>query len=141
MRQAVRLRPIPEAMRDLGVALLEVRRPNEAELVLKLVVDGRPDWGAAHVDLGRAQAARGEVEAALASLKKGLELDSRDAEGHLALARLRARRKEYPLAWRHAREAERLRHPGAKELLAELARQSKEPSRQEPEKKAGQGSR
>lgn len=137
LRQAVRLRPNPEAIRELGVALLEVRQADEAELVLKMAVDARPGWGAAHVDLGRAQLARGGLEAALVSLQKGLELDPKDAEGHLALARVHVRRKEYAPAWRHAREAERLGHPGARELLADLARVSKEPARAEvPAKKA-----
>ncbi len=126
-RQVVRMQPSPEVIRELGVALLEAQRADEAELVLKVAVAGRPDWGAAFVDLGRAQAARGDLEGAAASLTKGLELDPKDADGHLALARLQARRKEYAPAWRHAREAERLGAPGAREFLAELARRSKEP--------------
>ena len=103
-------------------------------------MEGRPDWGAAYVDLGRAQAARGDLEAALASLRKGLELDPKDGDGHVTLARLQARRKQFDAAWRHAREAERLGHPGAQALLAELARDSKEPGREQrkapPAKKA-----
>lgn len=125
-REVVRLEPSPEAIRDLGVALFEVRRLDEAELVLKTAVAARPDWGAAHVDLGRVQAARGEPDAALASLQKGLELDPKDAEGHLALARLGAQRKDYALARWHAREAERLGHPRAGALLAELPRDVQE---------------
>jgi Tfp pilus assembly protein PilF len=143
LRQVVRVDPSPERVRELGVALLEARRADEAELVLKVAVIGRPDFGAAYVDLGRAQAARGDLEAALTSLRKGIELDPKDGEGHLALARLQARRKQPDAAWRHAREAERLGHPGAQALLAELARESKEPPREDrkapPAKKADPG--
>ena len=73
-----------------------------------------------------------DFEAAVGSLRKGIALDPKDAEGHLALGRVHARRKEYAAAWRQAREAERLGHPGARELLAELARHSKEPAHTEP---------
>ena len=99
---------------------------------MKDVVAVRPDWGAAHVDLGRVLAARGELDPAAASLQKGLELDAKDAEGHLALGRILLGRKDYAPAWRHAREAERLGHSGARVLLADLAGESKEPGREEP---------
>ena len=78
-----------------------------------------PKNAKAYFALGTLSHFQGEIEQAMQYFQKSIELDPADAAPHLSLGRLYAVRREYKLAWKHARAAEAL---GANDLVEMLER-------------------
>jgi tetratricopeptide (TPR) repeat protein len=78
-----------------------------------------PNNAEAYFALGTLSHFQGEIEQALRYFQKSIELDPANAAPHLSLGRLYAVRREYKLAWKHARAAEAL---GARDLVEMLER-------------------
>jgi beta-lactamase regulating signal transducer with metallopeptidase domain/Flp pilus assembly protein TadD len=66
-------------------------RDPEAVEGLRRILETAPDWGWAHLRLGKALLGLGRIEEARTSFSRALELRHEPADSHLALARLEAR--------------------------------------------------
>lgn len=97
LREAVRLRPrSAAALNALGVALMQLSRPGDAEAALdafRRAAAAEPGDAASRNNLGNALEARGSVEDALTQYREAIRLAPGDATGHrnlgLTLAGLR----------------------------------------------------
>jgi tetratricopeptide (TPR) repeat protein len=73
----------------------------------------------AYFALGTLAHFRGDTEGAILFFLKAIELDPAYAAPHISLGRIYAIKESYELAWKHARQAERL---GDRSLLEQLER-------------------
>ncbi len=132
LREAVRLRPRSAvALNALGVALMQLSRPGDAEAALdafRRAAAAAPGDAAARNNLGNALEARGSVEEALAQYREAIRLAPGDATGHrnigLTLAGLR-RHEEARIALEEAVRIEPRHAPTLGDLgnvLAQLGR-------------------
>lgn len=69
-----RSRAHPEALRLLGILHSVSRRPADAVVALRKALAQRPDDALIHSDLGNAQAALGDIDAAMASWRRATSL-------------------------------------------------------------------
>ena len=95
---------------------------NDVEEVVaeqKSILEKDPNNAKAYFALGTLSHFQGEIEQAMQYFQKSIELNPADAAPHLSLGRLYAVRREYALAWKHARAAEAL---GASDLVQMLER-------------------
>jgi protein O-GlcNAc transferase len=82
-RQAVDIRPDwPEALFNLGNALLRLDCFQEAAAALERAVQHRPNWGPAWLNLGSAWSGAGFAEKAFGCWQKALHHDPYDAQAH-----------------------------------------------------------
>ncbi len=110
-----------------GLAYGERGRFTEAAQELARAVALNPNHLEAHFYLGSAYAELGRFDQAAAAYRRVLALQPNDVDAHYDLARLYLERKQYPLAWRHARALQRLDPALAQELLTALRRVSTAP--------------
>jgi tetratricopeptide (TPR) repeat protein len=80
-----------EALRLLALIAIECEHYGQAEQLLKRAVEIAPDFLAAWVDLGRAQAGRFDLNAALASLRRAESLNPGSVNVQVQLASVLAR--------------------------------------------------
>jgi tetratricopeptide (TPR) repeat protein len=99
----------PALDRDLDAAVAEQRA----------ILERDPQNAPAHFALATLRYSQGETDQAIALFLRAIELDARYAAPHLSLGRVYAVRGAYDLAWKHAREAERL---GDRSLVEQLER-------------------
>jgi len=85
----------------------------------KAILERDPKNPQAHFALGTLSYFKGEIAAAIELFLQAIELDSSYAAPHVSLGRLYAVQGRSDLAWKHAREAERLGNP---ELVEQLSR-------------------
>jgi tetratricopeptide (TPR) repeat protein len=88
----------PGMERDTDAALAEQRT----------ILSMEPKNSRAHFALGTLYHFKGLTEKAIASFLEAIACDSAYAAPHVSLGRIYAVQGRYDLAWRHAREAERL---------------------------------
>ena len=75
VREAVRLDPVNPLYRNtLGVLLLDLRKPGEAEAEFQKAIELDPTYAEAHHNLGLSFAEQGHWEQAIAAYKKALSL-------------------------------------------------------------------
>lgn len=97
LEEALELSPGHIAARETLAALLsDAGRNQDAETVLRIGHDTRPEHTWFAFSLARLQAARGETEGAVATLQGGMAGRNVDAEYHATLAALLVRLKQYP---------------------------------------------
>jgi predicted O-linked N-acetylglucosamine transferase (SPINDLY family) len=83
MRRAVELAPHDaEGYNNLGTALNDASKPEEAFFYLNKAVTLKPDYAEAHYNLGRAFKNAGQLDAALESFRKALALKPTLVEAH-----------------------------------------------------------
>jgi tetratricopeptide (TPR) repeat protein len=92
---------------------------DEAVAEQQAILAKDPNNAKAYFALGTLSHFQGRTEQAIKYFTKSIELNPADAAPHLSLGRLYAVRREYKLAWKHAREAEAL---GANDLVEMLQR-------------------
>jgi tetratricopeptide (TPR) repeat protein len=85
----------------------------------RAILERDPQNARAHFALGTLAYFRGHSAAAIKYFRKAIELDPACAASHVSLGRMYAVEGDYDLAWRHAREAERL---GDRSLVGQLER-------------------
>lgn len=95
-----------------------------------------PRYVAPRLKLAQIMSQSGDYAQAAGQLEKAVEINPKSASAHAALARVYKDMKEYDLAWKHAREAEK-NGGDVKEILVSLKRVSKEPAEPQPETSAG----
>jgi MSHA biogenesis protein MshN len=96
LEEALELSPGHIAARETLAALLsDAGRNQDAETVLRIGRDTRPEHTWFAFSLARLQAARGETEGAVATLQGGMTGRNVDAEYHATLAALLVRLKQY----------------------------------------------
>jgi len=83
----------------------------------RAILEREPDNAKVHFALGTFEYFRGNSDAAVALFRKAIELDPNYAAPHVSLGRIDAMAEAYDLAWKHAREAERLGDPSLVEQL------------------------
>jgi tetratricopeptide (TPR) repeat protein len=126
-QDATILRAQAEAHYRNGLAHGERGRFAEAAQELTRAVALNPTHLEAHYYLGGAYAELGRFDQAAAAYQRVLALKPDDVDALYDLGRLYLERKQYPLAWRHARELQRLDPALARELLTTLQRVSAPP--------------
>ena len=99
----------PALDRDLDSALAEQRA----------ILERDPENAPAHFALGTLSYLQGRTDEAMVLLLRAIELNPAYAAPHLSLGRIYAVRGAHELAWKHAREAERL---GDRSLVEQLER-------------------
>lgn len=85
-----------------------------------------PKYVPPRLRLAQIMSQSGDHAQAAGQLEKAVEINPKSASAHAALSRVYREMKEYDLAWKHAREAEK-NGGDVKEVLASLRRVSKEP--------------
>ncbi len=95
------------------------RDPAAAAAEQRAILERDPRNPKANFVLGTICHMQGEIDAAIGFYLKAIELDARYAAPHVGLGRIYAVRGLYDLAWKHAREAERL---GDRSLVEQLER-------------------
>ncbi len=91
----------------------------EAIAEQQAILERDPNNVRAHFALGTLYHFRGQSEPAIALFLKAIELDPTYAAPHISLGRIYAVKGLDDLAWKHAREAERL---GDRSLVEQLER-------------------
>ena len=105
-RQALQVNPsFPEALNNLGVALLNQDAVDEATGLLRKAISVRPGYARAHDNLGRALQRQGNMDVAIKHYEKAIELNLQGAPVHIRLARAYASRGNPEQAIRHFRIA------------------------------------
>jgi len=99
----------PALDRDVGAAVAEQRA----------ILADDPNNAQAYFALATLSHFQGEIEQAIQSFQKAIEIDPTYAAPHVSLGRIYAVRGEYEQAWEHARAAETL---GARDLVEMLER-------------------
>lgn len=82
----------PGVLNALGLCLMTLEAPAEAEAVFRDLAQLMPDFATAHANLGQALAASGRLDRAGASYRKALELDPGQVAALAGLAVIAARR-------------------------------------------------
>lgn len=90
---------------NVGTALLDEGRPQEAVEALSLAAEMKPDFAGTYVNLGLAYFALGDLPAAEAEFHKSLELDPGLAAAYYCIGRVHAKREEYDAAIASLRQA------------------------------------
>jgi tetratricopeptide (TPR) repeat protein len=113
---AIKLKPeFPEAEFQRAIALLAVDRKDEAIQGFKRAVDLRPDWELAYAKFGVALAVSGTLDNnAEPILRKAIELNDKDLEAIVALARIQQRHGDYGEALKLIRAATSLKDATAR---------------------------
>ena len=93
---------------NLGAAMLEENRLDEARMHLDRAIKLNPDYAAAHMNLGNVFVHQGRLDEAIGKYEKTLQLDPGFAVAHYNLGRLLAEKKRFPEAISHYRDALRL---------------------------------
>ena len=93
------------------------------------ILEHDPNNSRAHFALGTLYHFQGRADAALGCFLKAIALDSKYAAPHINLGRIYAVQGSYELAWRHAREAERLGDPSLVEQLTRYSNRGTGPGR------------
>jgi Flp pilus assembly protein TadD/4-amino-4-deoxy-L-arabinose transferase-like glycosyltransferase len=106
----------PEALHNLGVALLRLGRAEEALAGLRRAAAARPDSPAIHNSLGSALEEVGRVEEATGEYRRAMECDAGYYLARVNLARLALRQRRPAEAIFHLEEAVRLK-PGLPQAL------------------------
>ncbi len=123
LREAVRLRPRSAvALNALGVALMRLSRPGDAEAALdafRRAATADPGDPDSRNNLGNALEARGSVEDALAEYREAIRLAPGDATGHRNVGLTLAGRRRHEEARIALEEAVRL-EPGHAPTLGDL---------------------
>jgi tetratricopeptide (TPR) repeat protein len=107
---ALRLAPnYPEAINNLGLALLAQNKPEAAAAQFREALRLRPGIAMVHNNLGNALRLAGDRTGATAQFQSALAIDPGLAEAHTNLGQLLLELHQLPEAARHCREAVRLR--------------------------------
>jgi predicted TPR repeat methyltransferase len=117
-----------ELQHNLGAALLRAGNPEPAIVVLKKVIELRPDYASAHFHLAAAHRSLGQQSAARTQLLKALELEPGSAKGWHALATLDAEAGNLEIAaglYRRAIRADATLAAAHRGLADVLARQGR----------------
>jgi Flp pilus assembly protein TadD len=93
---------------NLGTALLNQDRPDEAATAYRQALQLNPRNGHAHYNLGKILSSKGETDRAFEHYVKALEANPNLAEAHNDLANILVRRGRSDLAMNHYREAVRV---------------------------------
>ena len=116
---------------DLSAEYGGMGKPKEALAVMTEAIarsDIAPNVVSIQANLGAVYATNGEYQKAIAPLQKALALCRRhEPLIELNLAAVSFELKQYDMAWRHVRSAERMGHPDARKLIKDLKKVSKEP--------------
>jgi tetratricopeptide (TPR) repeat protein len=108
-RTALRLCPeYPEALCNLGLALIGLRRPSEAVEHFRRALELRPGFAMAHNNLGMARRELGQGDLALAQFLRAVELAPASASARTNLGQMLLDRGEAEEALPHCQEAVRL---------------------------------
>ncbi len=94
-RRAVEIDPLPEALNNLGHALVRLGRPAEAVDPLRRAVAARPAFPEAHATLAAAHAAADRADDAVASYRTALEQSPRFAAAWEGLGKLLLDQREW----------------------------------------------
>ncbi len=95
-RRALALAPRQAMLHyNLGIALLRLKRPAEAEATFKTALDLQPAWPEALTELGHACAAQGSLEEAIRYYRQALSIAPQQAGAILGLATAHVARFEY----------------------------------------------
>jgi len=126
LRKAIELhRDYDEAYVQLAWAHLQLEKPAEAKEVLETAISVYPDNARAHVLQGLLYSQQGDLEAAIASLQRGVEADDNNWLGHYELGKALFRSERIQAALPHAQRAHELnlQNPNVHLLLHDVSLQ------------------
>jgi tetratricopeptide (TPR) repeat protein len=116
---------------NLGNALTDLRRFDEAIVQYQKALELRPDYADVHYNLGNVLAARGRLDEAMAHYQKAVELKPAHALAHANFGSVLANQGQFEEAMAHYRRVLELKpgHPDAHNNLARLRATCPEPAR------------
>ena len=103
--------------RDEIIGEVLARDVDEAVREERSLVEAHPEVSRPYCRLGVLRHFQGRRDEAIGCFQKSVELDAAAAEPHIHLGRIYAMEEDYELAWKHARQAEKLGDPSLREQL------------------------
>lgn len=125
LNEALRLDPfVPDGHFSLGLVFRHSGRLGQAGAEFRKAVDDYPGDIQSYVMLSLVHQLLGDYEAAIKDLEDGLTISPDYGKAHNNMAALCTATRQFDKAWKHVREAQRLRYPVADVILDELRKHS-----------------